>query len=292
MILGVESFTILDECLKDFEGSLRAVHDLGFKYVEWLNLSADEDPGLGNGLSPKEARKAFADNGLILTGAIFVGSDKKNLFFDMDQIQLVIEWYQEAGCTTLGIADDKFIDTDFFKRRMEAYNEIGRRCQDAGLHWMYHNHFHEQQHLNGRTILEQMLEMTDPELVGFDLDVYWALRGLVDPVKFIRENGQRIKALHCKDFPFDKLDVVNVAKMLDPNVPLGFEGKDYYDYLSEAEFIECGQGIIKWQDVVDAGNAVGCPYMFVEQDFSKYSKYESLRISRDYLETLNGLSME
>ena len=120
MKLGVQAFTILEECLQDFAGTLREVHDLGFHFMEWINLIADEDPGLGNGLSPKESLKVFADNDIRLTGAIFVGNDTKNLLFDMDRIQRIIDWYQEAGCTTLGIADDKFVEEDFFKRRMEA----------------------------------------------------------------------------------------------------------------------------------------------------------------------------
>ena len=292
MKLGVQAFTILEECLQDFAGTLREVHDLGFHFMEWINLIADEDPGLGNGLSPKESLKVFADNDIRLTGAIFVGNDTNNLFFDMDRIQRIIDWYQEAGCTTLGIADDKFVEEDFFKRRMDAYNEIGRRCKEAGIHWMYHNHFHEQQRIGGKTILEQMLALTDPELVGFDLDVYWSLRGLVDPVKFIREHGMRMRSIHCKDFPFDKLDVVNMAKRLHPDEPLTFEGEDYYDLVGEDEFIECGQGIIKWQEVIDAANEVGCPYMFVEQDFSVHPKYECLELSKKYLETLDGLMME
>jgi len=292
MKLGVQAFTILDECLRDFKGTLREVSRLGFRYVEWINVTADEDPGLGNGLSPEEALKVFADNALELTGAIFVGKDTKNLLFDMDKVQRIIDWYARAGCKTLGIADDKFIDADFFGRRMDAYNEIGRRCQSVGINWMYHNHFHEQQRINGRTILDQMLELTDPSLVGFDLDVYWSLRGLVDPVKFIREQGQRIKSMHCKDFPFDKLDIVNMAKMLDEDVPLTFEGEDYYDFVGEDEFIECGQGIIKWQEIVDAANEVNCPHMFVEQDFSVHPKYECLRLSKEYLEKLDGLTME
>ena len=291
MKLGVQAFTILNECLNDFEGTLKSVHTLGFKYMEWMNIVADEDPGLGNGLSPKESLKVFSDNGIVLTGAIFVGKDTKSLVFDMDKIQRIIDWYHEAGCKTLGIGDDKFVDAEFFKRRIDAYNEIGRRCRDAGISWMYHNHFHEQQRINGRTILEQMLELTDPDLVGFDLDVYWALRGLVDPVKFIRENSSRIKSMHCKDFPFDKLDIVNMSKALDPNKPLTFEDKDYYDFVGEDEFIECGQGIINWQNVVDAANQTDCPYMFVEQDFSKYPKFECLDISKKFLETLNGLTI-
>ena len=56
------------------------------------------------------------------------------------------------------------------------------------------------------------------------------------------------------------------------------------------DFIECGQGIIPWQEVVHAANEFSIPYMFVEQDHTTYAdKYESLAVSRDYLLSLDGL---
>ena len=297
MKLGFESFTVLDDSYQDFEGTLKKLADMGFKYVEWLNSykhATVPDPGLGNGMSPKEAVKIFSDFGITLVGGIFTSShqDMETELFDMDKVQARIDWYSEAGCTTLGIAEDYFQNSEFFKRRLDAYNEIGRRCKAAGLSFMYHNHYHEWQLIDGEPIFPQLIARTDPDLVGFDYDVYWGLRGLVNPVKFIEQLGSRIKSMHAKDFPFERLDVINAARQhLDPNVPLTFK-QDYMNFVFPEDFTECGTGVIKWQEVIDAGNKAGIPYIFVEQDHTALpSKYECLKVSRDYLLTLNGLTL-
>ena len=297
MKLGIESFTVLDDSYQDFRGTLQKISDMGFQYIEWLNSykhATVQDPGLGNGMSPQEAVKTFADYGITLVGGIFTSShaEMETELFDMDKIQRRIDWYGEAGCKTLGVAEDYFQNSEFFKKRLDAYNEIGRRCKQAGLSFMYHNHYHEWQLIDGEPIFPQLIARTDPDLVGFDYDVYWGLRGLVNPVKFIEMLGSRIKSMHAKDFPFERLDVINAAQQhLDPNVPLTFK-EDYMNFVFPEDFTECGTGVIKWQEVIDAGNKVGIPYIFVEQDHTKYpTKYECLEASKQYLLTLNGLSL-
>lgn len=295
MKLGIQSFTMRDDFKTDFYGTLKKVSDLGLHYVEWLATVTTEDHGMGLGMSPKEAVKAFQDYGMELTGCIFKCDNAKEIVFDFDEMQKIIDWYQEAGCTAIGLTNDYFIDEEFFKRRMDAYNEIGRRCKEAGMVWTYHNHFHEQQKINGKTVLDLMVELTDPECVGFDWDVYWGVRGLVDPVQNIKKLGKKIKRFHCKDFPFSRLDHINMAKNL-PDELVTWDNRDKfsaYKMVAAEDFTECGSGIIKWQEVIDAANEFEIPYMFVEQDHTQYpDKYTSLEVSRDYLLGLNGISIQ
>lgn len=291
MKLGVESFTMFKDFFNDFHGTMKKVSDLGLTYVEWLARVSDTDHGMGLGLTPKEAVKIFDDYGMKLTGCIFVGKTYIGEDFDFDELQKIIDWYAEAGCTAVGLANDYFISPEFFKKRMDGYNELGKRCKAAGMSWTYHNHFHEQQKIDGRTILELMAETTD-DSVGFDWDVYWGARGGVDPVAFINKYGKKIKRFHCKDFPANRIENLNIATDL-PDELLGPANRDKfsaYKMVVPEDFIECGQGVIKWQDVVTAANKFDIPYMFVEQDYTTYAdKYESLAVSRDYLLTLDGL---
>lgn len=292
MKLGVESFTMFKDFFEDFHGTMKKVSDLGLHYVEFLARISDEDHGMGLGLSPQEAVKIFDDYGMKLTGCIFVGKTYIGQDFDMDEMQKIIDWYAEAGCTAIGLANDYFIDPEFFKKRMDAYNELGARCKKAGMVWTYHNHFHEQQKIGDKTILELMCEMTDDDTVGFDWDVFWGCRGGIDPVEFIKKYGNKIKRFHCKDFPANRIERLNIARDL-PEELLGPHNRDKfsaYKMVEPGDFIECGQGIIPWQEVVHAANEFSIPYMFVEQDHTTYAdKYESLAVSRDYLLTLDGL---
>lgn len=298
MKIGIESFNVMDDFHKDFYGTLKKVEKIGLHYVEWIAaIYGDGDP-FGMGFQPREAVKAFEDHGMKLQGSIFWIKKPdlhKQIVFDYEEMQKIIDWYAEAGCTHIGLAGDWFVDEEFFKRRMDAYNELGRRCAQAGMVWTYHNHFHEQQKINGKSILDLMVELTDPDNVGFDWDIYWGVRGLVDPVQNIKKLGNKIKAFHCKDFPFNKLDTINIVKKLPEDILVSWDNVekfDCYKLITPDEFIEVGQGIIKWQDVVDAANEFNIPYMYIEQDFTVCKDiYESMQISKDYIVNIKGLEV-
>ena len=78
-------------------------------------------------------------------------------------------------------------------------NEIGRRCKAAGLKFGYHNHDYEFKKVEDQVMLDYMLEHTDPELVFFQLDVYWAVIGNASPVDYFERYPGRVKMLHIKD---------------------------------------------------------------------------------------------
>ena len=280
MKLGVESFTIIDDITKDLEGTLAKLQDLGFRYIEWLNRNSSTVIGAGFGLPPQETLKIFGKYGIKIVGSIASdGPNWKTFYFETDKVKRVIDWYQEAGCSTFGTAIDFFADMDFLKRRIEAYNKIGQICKDAGMSFMYHNHSHEWAEIEGKPIFDRIVEETDPDLVGFDLDTYWAYRGMQDPAELIRKLGSRVKSIHVKDFPAGREAFRNLNGDLGKAVP--------------EDFTECGKGVINWQEIVDACNETGVPYMFVEQDHTSLaSKYETLRDSKAYMETLKGVSVD
>lgn len=101
----------------------------------------------------------------------------------------------------------------------EVFNEAGRIAKEKGLVFGYHNHEMEfarvipggtemkfGRRAFGRDIPEgteviydAFMRQTDPELVVFELDVYWAVMGQVDPVEYMRKYSDRIRLLHIKD---------------------------------------------------------------------------------------------
>ncbi|MBV9280378.1 MAG: hypothetical protein JOZ41_09890, partial [Chloroflexi bacterium] len=56
------------------------------------------------------------------------------------------------------------------------------------------------------------------------------------------------------------------------------------------QFTELGTGMIKIQDVIDAGNEVGVDYLLVEQDHIVGSdEFESIAADRENLSRMRGL---
>jgi sugar phosphate isomerase/epimerase len=96
----------------------------------------------------------------------------------------------------------------------EFLNEGGRICKEAGLIFGYHNHNFEFQRVvkpedaarpsnpmrpAGDQIMDVFIAGTDPALVMFELDIYWTVRGGNDPLDYMKNHADRIKALHIKD---------------------------------------------------------------------------------------------
>ena len=81
----------------------------------------------------------------------------------------------------------------------DYFNEIGKLCNAAGLKYGYHNHAYEMEKVEDRVMLEYMIENTDPELVFYELDLYWTVMGKKSPVEFFEKYPGRFALLHVKD---------------------------------------------------------------------------------------------
>lgn len=84
-------------------------------------------------------------------------------------------------------------------------DKAGLIARQAGLRFGYHSHFWEWAPLTDDTPLtgyDIMLAETDPRLVHFELDLYWAWYAHRDPVPIIAAFGDRIRQFHVKDMKY------------------------------------------------------------------------------------------
>ena len=81
-----------------------------------------------------------------------------------------------------------------------------------------------------------LLENTDPALVKFELDCYWASFAGHDPLHILEKHGDRIRMLHLKD------------------------------KLADGSMAPVGEGIIDFAAVLAKANDLGIKYGFVEHD--------------------------
>ena len=63
----------------------------------------------------------------------------------------------------------------------------------------YHNHAFEMEEIEGKVQIEYMIENTDPELVFYQIDVYWAVYGHYSPADLFNKYPGRFALLHIKD---------------------------------------------------------------------------------------------
>jgi sugar phosphate isomerase/epimerase len=84
-------------------------------------------------------------------------------------------------------------------------NKAGAIARQAGLRFGFHNHFWEWAALEDDTPLtgfDILLTDTDPRLVHFEVDLYWAWFAHRDPVGLLAQLGDRIRQFHVKDMKY------------------------------------------------------------------------------------------
>jgi len=81
----------------------------------------------------------------------------------------------------------------------DYYNAIGKKCAENGIKFGYHSHSFEFEKVEDQVMYDYLLQHTDPELVFFQMDVYWAVIGKVSPVEYFQKYPGRFTVLHIKD---------------------------------------------------------------------------------------------
>lgn len=164
-----------------------------------------ETAGYGDGklygYAPAEFRKMCEDLGMQVMG----GASGPQLY-QRDRRRgdgLVETGARRAGrgrvllCRAGFVPDRRKLDD--IKLYCDYFNQVGAEAKKRGLRFGFHNHAKEFEKREGEVIYDYMVANTDPTNVMFELDVYWAQKGGVNPVDYIRKYAGRIPLLHIKD---------------------------------------------------------------------------------------------
>lgn len=86
------------------------------------------------------------------------------------------------------------------RRIAEDFNRAGERARSAGLRFGYHNHDWELRAMEGGgSAIDLLLELTDPELVDWQMDIFWTAHAGADPVGYLARHPGRATSFHVKD---------------------------------------------------------------------------------------------
>ena len=267
--LGVALYTVRDQMQADAAGTLKAIADLGYRYVETGLL-----PALGPALKAAGLKQASAyaptylvtGNRKAWTGAgeMLPESYTWNQAIDEAKAQgleyLVIVYLMKAERGGL----------DVYKDLAARLAKAGEACRKAGLGLAYHPHAFEYELIDGVRPIELLLNETPKEALGLELDTFWSSIAGVDPVKMVQTYAGRVPLVHLKD----------KAK----GTPVQYdEGK-----VPHEAFKETGRGEVNFGAFLPAAARAGVKYYYVEQDYSAGSPLDSLRTSRQALAALVG----
>jgi sugar phosphate isomerase/epimerase len=145
-------------------------------------------------------------------------------------------------------AGDTFTVEDV-ERAAADFNAWGAAFRAAGITFAYHPHgFEFRPAPGGGTLFDLLAARTKPELVSFELDVFWATHGGQDAVALMKRYPDRWRLMHVKD--------------LRKGAPTGiFTGK-----APATDDVAVGSGQVDWPAVLREARAVGVQWYFIEDE--------------------------
>ena len=185
-------------------------HDYVLSRLAQMGYSAAEaatyENGLFSGLKPEVFKKEVEDAGLKLISSHATRPLTKDELSSGDYTK-ALEWWdaciaahKEAGIPRLVMSWAPGLKSVAEFKVMAAYlDEVGKRCNEAGIRFGYHNHNQEFARVEGTTMMDYIMENTRPENVFFEMDVYWAVVGGVSPVEYMKKYPGRFEVIHIKD---------------------------------------------------------------------------------------------
>lgn len=259
--ITVQLYSVREQASKDYEGTIRAIAEMGFGCVE---------PAGYPGSSPESAAKLFKELGLRAPSAhigLPVG-DAKNEILDLAQLmghQALI-----TGCPPR--FKEHYVSLDEVKKLAELYSEAAANAAEVGIQVGYHNHDWDLCEIDGQRGYKVFLENT-PETVLWEADLFWVARAGLDPAEFVKEIGPRGKFLHFKDGR-----VTEEAKFVEKETE---DGKIMVS--DSAPFLPAGKGQV---DLIAAAKvAEYTDYVAVELDRYDGDMMQAVKESYDYLTT-------
>jgi len=183
---------------------LKEIAAMGYTAVE--AASYDGENGLIYGDTPEVFKQKVEAAGMkVLSAHVSRGLSREEL--DSGDLTAALAWWDKC-IEVHKKAGMEYIVTPWIGlqetlKDLQVYcdylNEVGRRCKAAGIKYGYHNHAYEFEKVENQVMYDYMLQHTDPELVFFQMDVYWAVIGKASPVDYFKRYPGRFKMLHIKD---------------------------------------------------------------------------------------------
>ena len=190
--IGLQLYSIRQECAQDLPRCLEKVAEMGYAGVEFAGYYDH---------SAQELRQMLDDLGLKCCGT-HIGIDT----LLGDQLERTVEFNQVLGNQFLivpGLPEPMRNSAQAWRETARTFNEIAARLQPHGMVTGYHNHWIEFQPLDGELPWDIFFGSTGQDVV-MQFDTGNALRGGADAVPFLKRYPGRARTVHLKEHSLTK----------------------------------------------------------------------------------------
>lgn len=198
--IGIQLVTVKNAMAEDPVRTLQQLGRIGYSFVETFVYNDRKFYGM----SPVEFRKLVEENGMRFSGSMIFKSlpQAENWDETMEWWKICIQDHLAAGVQYLTVSNNeiqKITSLKQLKSYCDYYNAIGKLCKEKGIQFGFHNHADEFSKIEGEIVYDYLLQNTDPELVSFQIDLYWMRTGGANPIDYIEKYQGRFFSWHTKD---------------------------------------------------------------------------------------------
>ncbi len=222
--VGVQLYTLRDVIAADLDAALGDLARIGYEEVELFQLHGQTPAELRARLDGHGLRAVSSHYGLPILqedlGATVAGA------LELGQRLMVVPSLAPSQRTAEALAGVA-----------EEFNRIGDVVRRSGMRFGYHNHDWEFLPMeDGVRPIDILLDRTDPDLVDWQMDIFWTVHGGADPFEELARRAGRVTSVHVKDRTLD------------------------------GEMVDVGDGVIDFVRLLAAAEEQGLEHAFVEHD--------------------------
>jgi sugar phosphate isomerase/epimerase len=146
---------------------------------------------------------------------------------------------------------DRKVTEEIAHEMAADFNQWGAACKAAGLKFGFHAHgleFRPTAAGNGEVIFDILARETKPDLVCYEMDVFWVFHAGQDPAKLLAKYPGRWQLMHVKD----------IRKGAVTGLATGSA--------APIDNVAVGTGQINWPEVLRAARKDNVQYYFIEDE--------------------------
>ena len=265
--VSLQLFSVRDEIEADLYGTLKAVKEMGYDYVQFSDFC---------NRIPEEIKAMLDELNLTcfsthVSYAELLSADQKFI----DGLNLIGVKY--VALPWLGL--EEHIGGEKWEQTVRQVNDIASLFKKGGITLLYHNHEHEFRLYEGKPLLDWLYKTVPSDLLQTEFDTCWVKYAGFDPCEYLKKYSGRSPVVHLKDFICEKY----------ANAPDASKKEARAESRSENGFMlkPVGYGQQDFPAIIKASIEAGAEEIVVEQDFwPEHTAMEAARLSREYLKSI------
>jgi sugar phosphate isomerase/epimerase len=238
--IGIQMWSLRDQTKADLPAALDLVKNYGLTEVETA--------GTG-GLSVEDFGKLLTERGLKAASAHIGYDDLKK------DLPAAIRTAKALGVKYVVTASLPHASTGITAQEAHEaaanFNKFGEAFRAEGISYGYHFHGFEFAPLTGEkgaSCFDIIVRETKPELVCFEMDVFWVVHAGQDPVQLLKQHAGRWTMMHVKDMRKGAVTGLSTG------------------HAAPVDNVAVGSGQMDWNAILKTAQDVGVKHYFIEDE--------------------------